>query len=763
MAFPDQKVYFNPDENLSSQDANFISEFIAQVHKSFVTSSITETSCRVSGLGITYTNNSTPSPTVNIANGIAFFVLPDPKSITDPNNYSGAIFAGGDNIGISAPPLSTRSDAIDITYNEQLGNDGGSIGFQSPRDVIDNLGIITPNVPLFTRKISNYVVTYIPDYPSFNGGQPATGTVRLATFTVTTGGFCSPATYVMPSIWENQDWPTGSPDTADQSQTLADSLASIRYKISQIIGATNWFDSLSGNNILNLLQLGNAPKFWGSNSSGSTPTYSLTIPNYPINSSIIPGTVIAFKPNFTNVGAINVSVNGQPSIPLNDSTNTAFNGGEILVNNLYEITYTGSSYQILGNATPVFFDVKTDVINGSFEEWSGGLPTNWTAEPTLTSATINRENSVTAVDGGNAVRFDILNSGTAGVNSSLIPISALSTYYIQFKTWCTSASMNGFFVLNFYQADGVTPTVLGANQAVWIKTGSYPTSASTYYGIMKPFVGGSFLNPPSGVMAIQIPVDARYVKVNPQATNPGSTQSVWFDDVRFFTPTFSHNIHYFNTTGAQNFRTGRDTTWIITTLVGAGGAGGNQPSGDAFNHGGGGGASGGIVRFAISVLPDTIYTVTVGAGGTTTSGAGNSGGDTTFSLNGSTLIRAFGGGGGQHLTGGVANSSGYDLPSLASPEKLSFAVLGLIKYVVGSNGTNLTSTASNSDGGNGGSISSSYEPYFTGAGGAGAGGLNGGSPPAVAGLHGGGGGGAATGPFNYFSAAGGDGVAFIEQ
>lgn len=668
MPYPDQKVYFNPDENLSSQDANFISEFLAEVHKLFVVSAMTQVSCRISGLGVSFTNNSTPSPTVNIANGLAFFVLPDPKNITDPNNYSGAIFAGGDNIGISAPPLSTRSDAIDITYNEQLGNDGGSIGFQSPRDVIDNLGVITPNVPMYTRKISNYVVTYIPDYPSFNGGQPATGTVRLATFTVTTAGFCSGVTYVMPSIWENQDWPTGSPNIADQSATLADSLASIRFQLNAIIGNYDWFSALGSNNILNLVQLGNAPKYWGSTSAGSTPTYNLTILNFPINASIIPGTVIGFKPNFTNPGAVNISVNGHTAIPLNDATNTAFLGGELIANNLYEVMYTGSTFQILGNATPVFTDLKTEVVNGSFEEWSAGLPIKWSILNPPTLATLNREHSATAVDGGNAARFDVGFGGSISLSSDLIPMSALKNTYIKFKTWSNASAIGGNIAIDFLKYDGVTPTATGAFQTFWNSPVSYPATATTYYNAIQSSSGG--LSLPSGFTTVVSPTDARYFRITMFLSNPSTSGSAWFDDYAIFTPGCDNKITYYSP-GSYNIRTGPNTTNLIIEGMSGGGSGGNGFGAVSPSSGGGSAA---YAKWYSWVNPDTVYTLVVGAGATGVAQAsdGNAGGNTSF--NGVTIT----GGGAGHWapSGTVSGGSAGSPPAKSNANRVIAAIAG---------------------------------------------------------------------------------------
>ncbi len=753
MSLPDQKVYVNPSENLSSQDANSISEFLAQVHKTFVTSAIANTSCRISGLVVSLSNPGA-SPTLNVSSGLAFFVPP-----TDPHSYSGVIFAGSLNIGISSPAITTRTDAVDIIYNEQLGNDGGVIGATSPRDSIDNLGNITANSPFYTRKISNQnsiavpTVVYVQDIINYNGGGATPGSVRLATFQVTAGGTIYPGslTYFIPSIWDNQTWPTGSPNIAYQSSTLADSLASIRFQLSNIIGSTNWYDSVSGNNILNLLQLGNAPQFWAGTSTGSSSPYALTIPNYPVNSSIIPGTVITFTTSFTNSGPVFVSTNGGPNLEIKDATNTSFAGGEMTSGDVFSITYTGplgsGHYQILGNATPIFNDLKTEVVNGSFEEWAGAIPAKWHVfPPASSSATLARENSITAVDSGSAVRFDLPAGATIGLTSAIIPISNLSTYFLKFKTFCTTANNTSLVSVNFLQYDGSTATVSGANQNLWTPpVGSYPTAVSTFYGILHSTIGVPS-SPPPWVTIATIPSDARYFSVTIFAQNAtGTLQHVWFDGFNMFHPgTSSMHVESSTASGTVLFTTGENTTEIEVLAVGAGGGGG---SGLVGSYPCGGGGSGGTVRSILPVLPDTKYSYSVGAGGTN-GGAqdrqGTTGGVTeVFDFNGNTvLLEALGGIGGYRFNGPAAGSS--------TTAGGKFAYLN----IPGNAGTGL----SGSVGGNGGGINVTVgaNMFFSGGLGATSGAF---STPGQTGSGGGGGDADAT---HWPGSSGGDGYIYIK-
>ena len=57
-----------------------------------------------------------------------------------------------------------------------------------------------------------------------------------------------------------------------------------------------------------------------------------------------------------------------------------------------------------------------------------------------------------------------------------------------------------------------------------------------------------------------------------------------------------------------------DVSFIDVILVAGGGAGGSGSTGNGGRTGGGGGA-GGYLETTISVIPNTSYTITIGAGG----------------------------------------------------------------------------------------------------------------------------------------------------
>jgi hypothetical protein len=117
-----------------------------------------------------------------------------------------------------------------------------------------------------------------------------------------------------------------------------------------------------------------------------------------------------------------------------------------------------------------------------------------------------------------------------------------------------------------------------------------------------------------------------------------------------------YGIEAFTSTGSHTWTCPAGVTSVAVLTVAGGGGG-------AGYYGGGGGGAGGIVHASsYTVVPGTVYDLTVGAGGASNPGAtaqGNDGSDSVFNVNaeGSGLaLTAKGGGGG----GGYANPPGPD-------------------------------------------------------------------------------------------------------
>jgi hypothetical protein len=125
---------------------------------------------------------------------------------------------------------------------------------------------------------------------------------------------------------------------------------------------------------------------------------------------------------------------------------------------------------------------------------------------------------------------------------------------------------------------------------------------------------------------------------------------------------FGQSPEVFSTAGAFTWTCPTGVTSVTVECWGAGGAGGAATN--VATRAGGGGGGGSYVTNTLTVVPGTIYNITVGAGGLTPSTAavtafGLSGGKSEFSGAGITTITASGGtGGGGGTTGTPAGSGG---------------------------------------------------------------------------------------------------------
>lgn len=107
-------------------------------------------------------------------------------------------------------------------------------------------------------------------------------------------------------------------------------------------------------------------------------------------------------------------------------------------------------------------------------------------------------------------------------------------------------------------------------------------------------------------------------------------------------------------TASGNWTAPAGVTLVTVEAWGGGGAGGGN---NTSSDGGGGGGGGAYSMVAITVIPGTVYTVTVGAGGIAVSGgAGGAGGDSWFST--AATILAKGGAGGALPAGGAGGVAG---------------------------------------------------------------------------------------------------------
>jgi hypothetical protein len=201
-------------------------------------------------------------------------------------------------------------------------------------------------------------------------------------------------------------------------------------------------------------------------------------------------------------------------------------------------------------------------------------------------------------------------------------------------------------------------------------------------------------------------------------------------------------------TGSTGWQTIASTAYSVDYLIAAGGGGGG-----GFNSGAGGGAGGLITASGLSLSPGTSYTVTIGAGGTSTPtngtnssfsgyvaiggglGASNSGGPTSPGSGGSGGGANYNGGGGGLGTAGQGNNGGSAVTGASNYPGSGGGGAGAIGgnasgSVGGTGGVGLSSTITGTSvfyaGGGGGST------QVGGTGGAGGNGGGGAGSPATA-------------------------------
>jgi len=223
----------------------------------------------------------------------------------------------------------------------------------------------------------------------------------------------------------------------------------------------------------------------------------------------------------------------------------------------------------------------------------------------------------------------------------------------------------------------------------------------------------------------------------------------------------------------QNFTTAGNQTWtcpagVTSVQVEAWGSGGGGGGCGAIYTGAGGGAGGSYVRYSVSVTPNTVYYLTVGAGGAGglegtggTATAGGTGGSSYFGNSAAgnsagALVLAVGGpGGAADNTAGTSGSNYHDSSFGSGTVSGNVPASGATANTAGSNGG--TGPGTSKGAGNGGNGAGPTGSSSGGAGGAGASSAGNGAPGIAPG--GGGGGGDEGGSFSTSNGTGGAGGA----
>jgi hypothetical protein len=270
MAFPNplpdfptdsKKVNFSPAQEVLSTDLNTLSTYLHQIIKDFninvFGSSSTTTTSPSNGLAVVQNTNiggaivsgmAVTGPTggnMVVAPGLFLCAISNGDSST---NYSGTLV----NYLTSSPSLSSNPagagnwvvGAIDITYTEVSGDSIVRNFYDLTDNTVDALSTFVdtkPNISTVITWGTPVVLTSTPTAPALPSGA-----TRLATFFITNLGIVSSLQYVLPYIWNLQNWPNGDTHTFNpaNSQTLSDSLSAIRAEIVSILGPTaNWYDT----------------------------------------------------------------------------------------------------------------------------------------------------------------------------------------------------------------------------------------------------------------------------------------------------------------------------------------------------------------------------------------------------------------------------------------------------------------------------------------------------------------------------------------
>lgn len=732
-----KQIFVSPNQNVSAGDVNLLSAFLTQNDKNFNKFILSENDCVISGLEVKAPALSTTG-SITVHSGFAIYASPNATTTVQFSNpsitlsYQGAII---DIPSLSIPVPSPdgtndRWDAIDLIYSEITG-------IPSSRNFIDpntnTVSLQTTNTETLGNSVSdpsqpNTNIVYTQGTPSATPAFPAipTNCIRLALIKVLHGGAynitqgnivqsgstgTTGSGGTLPRIFDLQSFPTnanaiggGAINTADQSISLSDSLSAMRYQLNQIIttGGGNWFAQIP----ISLPQL----LIWGGTDTGSANNYAVSIANFP--GTLTPGLRVFFNAVNANTGDSTLAINGGFGKGLKDSLGNSISSATIQAGQrifaIYDGTFWIMPYVDVGIPVPPPFTIA----NGSFEIWNGNIPQSWTVSLSG-NATVSQDIS-NSIEGTSALKIHVPAGlvGTATIASSLMTIGPQNSYYIKFKTEATIANIFGSVKVTFFDS---TQSQIGSPVNFWTAPGAlWPTSWSTYYGILLDFNAGAY-SIPTGVLAPNIPTNARYFSISAiggLTTISGSDVNVWFDGFQFFNPGSSSIVWSSVTNGTYAVVTPGNCIVANVTLTGAGGGGGGSTLATG-NRAGGGGGQGGTLKVRIPVNPDTTYTIKIGVGGTgpfNSNVNGNPGNTSTFQLGSTILAQANGGSGGQAGAGGGNGGTG-------SSFTFSGNTLTIINSVTGGNGGQGGLAGGNSNGGNGGAVFIGGNPYLNTSGG----------------------------------------------
>ena len=407
------------------------------------------------------------------------------------------------------------------------------------------------------------------------------------------------------------------------------------------------------------------------------------------------------SPTFTSTSPITTNFLNGGAVSLNGSTQYLY----IAANSILNIT-TGSSFTIEafiyptssssvqqlitqddGTSTGQCFQFRLNTLAPEFIYFtgSGRTPTTITGN---TAVTLNTWNHVAVSYDGTNVRLFL--NGTV-INTTA---TAAANFYSASVQTGIGAYSGGSFG-NYFTGN---MSIIRIVKGVAVYTSNFTPSTNPVTTTQSANING---NPSAAITGTQTSLLLNVLSSSAYLTD-GSTNNLTVTPVG--SPTFT-STSPFGTTGYITFSPGPYTgPYTVSYLVAAGGGGGGAAGtgGGAVNSTGGGGGAGGLLTSTALLTPGTVYTISVGAGGTTTSTSAANGTLSSISGSGLTTISSTGGGAGgiQHggtATGATGGSGGGGAGGCTSTNAGGSAVAGQ-----GNNGATSSGGLGNGGGGGGG-------------------------------------------------------------
>lgn len=473
-----KEVFQSTYQNVSAGDINLVGALSLQNSKNFNRYVLSQIDAVVSGLQIV----APPTPTtgsVTVKAGFALYSTPSATTtipLSDPSiilSYQGAVIEITNDLSISVPsPNGTfdRFDCIDLIYTE-IQNTPASRNFINPINGIVSLQTTstkTQGNSIQNPGSSNTNIVYTTGTASASPTPPAipANSIRLAVIRVVAGGTynitqanitqagsngTSGVSGTLPRLFELQNFPVNSANPLnptgagnfDQSVSLADSLASIRYQLKQIMNnntGSNWYTTapLSLNQLLT----------WAGNDTGITNAYVVSISNYP--STLVAGMRIIFVVSNTNTGASTLSVNGGAPKTIVDSVLNNTSAGILLSGQTVEVIYNGTFWQILNvGANSLLQKLTSSVITTSGLSTSGAVNANISSsQNNYSPAGFDVTTSTLRLNCTGVVNISGIAAGASGQQ---IKIINNGTFPLRFTALdSASSSANQFFIRNYF-------------------------------------------------------------------------------------------------------------------------------------------------------------------------------------------------------------------------------------------------------------------------------------------------------------------------